>query len=70
MTENTTPKQNPLTKTVNVLRKHKTPILVTVATASVALNVVQNRGISSLNTFLKEQGLFETYYEMVANEAS
>jgi hypothetical protein len=70
MTENTTPKQNPFAPIGKALNRYKTPILATVAVTSITLNVVQNKGIRDLNAFLKEQGLFDTFYDMATAEAN
>lgn len=63
-------KTSPLTTIKNVLTHNKTRVAVGVVVAtSVAANVVLYRSVSLHNDFLKEQGLFDQFYNIVTNEA-
>ena len=64
MSESTAQKQSPVTTVKNFIVKRKTPILITVAATSVALNVLQARGISAHNEFLKQHDLYEQFYDL------
>lgn len=70
MTENTTPKQNPLAPAIAFVAKHKTKLLVGVAATSVAVNVLQGKALSQHNAFLKENGLFDAFYDIATNEVA
>ena len=51
-----------ITAVKNKIEANKTKILVTVAVVSTTVAVLQNRGISNLNEFLKEKDLYDEYY--------
>lgn len=69
MSETTVEKQSTVTSVKNFVVKRKTPILITLAATSVALNVAQARGIKLHNEFLKEHDLFDLFYELPSTEA-
>ena len=69
MSETTAQKQSKFAPIVNVFKQHKTKILAGVAVTSVTVNVLQARGLSAHNAFLKEHGLFEQFYELTSTEA-
>lgn len=64
MTEST--KQNPFVTAWNRARKYERPILITTTVVSTTLAVVMNRGIAQHNAFLREHGLFETFYNLTS----
>lgn len=70
MTENTTPKTNPFAPAIAFVSKHKTKLLLGVAATSVAVNVLQGKALSQHNAFLKENGLFEQFYDIATNEVN
>lgn len=56
--------KNALVATKNFVVKHKTTLAVaTVATTVICL---QGKGLSEMNKFLKQEGLFDKYYALDA----
>lgn len=64
MSENTAPKQNPLTTVKKFVAKHERKILVTTTVVSTTAAVMMRTGIAQHNAFLKEHGLYEQFYNM------
>jgi hypothetical protein len=63
-------KTSTLTTVKNAVVRNKTRVAVAAIVAtSVAANVVLYRSVSAHNEFLKEQGLFDQFYNIVTNEA-
>lgn len=62
MSDQIKPRTNPARTIVSTLKKHDRKILVVALTASVAGNVLMRTGIAQHNAFLKEHGLYETFY--------
>lgn len=65
----TVTKQSPVTRTKNFLKKHERKILITTTVVSTTAAVLFRTGIAQHNEFLKQNGLYEQFYE-IANEAA
>ena len=57
-------KQNPVATIKAAYKKHERKILATALTASVLANLAMRNGIAQHNAFLKEHGLYETFYDI------
>lgn len=67
MSENTTSvKPNLAQKAVAGWKKHERKILIATTVTSTAAAVVFRSGIAQHNAFLKEQGLYEQFYNIEA----
>lgn len=57
---------NALTSTKNFVRRNQTKILVTALVVTTTVAVVLKTGVNAQNQFLKDNGLFEKYYDIEA----
>ncbi len=72
MTENNTETKTTLLDRAKVVGAKLTnpKVLAVVAVTSVTVNVLQGRAISQHNTFLKEHGLFDAFYDLASTEVA
>lgn len=60
----TATKQNPVRTLWNGVKRHERKILATITVASTATALVMGTSVHKHNAFLKENGLFEQFYDL------
>lgn len=64
MSTTAAPKQNPVVRTKNFVKKHERKILITTTVVSTTAAVVFRTGLAQHNEFLKQHGLYEQFYNI------